>query len=269
VELKGLSVKRAPERPYLVALWPLLAQAASTALVSVTRPEPELELGAAESAGLSLTYIVLLFTTATLILYLIKKGLIKLLKVLLVVSLFYTASISLAGIFAEVRLPGVVALPLAAAATWLGLQPGIAGNVAKAFLAASVAYLFVSIFPEIFTLTFLGMLAAYDAYAVFRGPLGKIFGQIGRSEDPLKPLMIAHGRVSMGLGDLFAYSLASASSTRMLGLPEALIPLALLNVGVLLTLRILYSRRGVLPGLTLPVLLWLLGIASVKFSRYV
>ena len=265
--MEGLSAKRAIEGSYLVTLWPLLAQAASAALVAITRPEPDLELGAAESAGLSVTYIVLLFATATLILYLIKKGLVKLLKILLVASLFYTASISLVSIFAELGWPSLAALPLGAAAAWLGLRPGLAGNLAKAFLAASVAYMFVGIFPEVFTLIFLGMLAAYDAYAVFRGPLGKIFGQVGDSEDPLKPLMIVHGRVSMGLGDLFAYSLASASSTRMLGLPEAIVPLALLNVGVLLTLRILYSKRGALPGLTLPVLLWLLGIALIRTSR--
>lgn len=260
------------ERTYSILIWPCLAQLIALAMVAATRPRPEVELTAAQAGGLSAFYVLLLFATASLMLYLIKTGRLRVLKALLLLSLFYAASLSLAEVLASLGLPWALSVPLGAAFTWLGLRPGLVGNASKALLSSAVAYLFVSTFPEVFTFVFLGSLAVYDAYAIFRGPLGKMFSSADAThggdlrEDPLKPMLVTHGRVSMGLGDLFAYSLASASSTRMFGLVGALFPLLLLNAGVVLTLHLLYSRRRVLPGLTLPVALWLLGVAALSVT---
>jgi len=261
------------EMPYSVVVWPCLAQLIALGMVLATRPEPEVQLTATQASGLSAFYVLLLFATASLMVYLIKTGRIRVLKALLLLSLFYAASLSLAEVLSSIGLPWAISVPAGAAFTWLGLRPGTAGNLAKALLSSAVAYLFVSTFPEVFTLIFLGSLALYDAYAVFRGPLGEMFsipetGPAGtEGEGPLAPMMVTHGRVSIGLGDLFAYSLASASSCRMLGPVWGLAALVPLNAGVVLTLRLLYTRRRVLPGLTLPVVLWLASVLGITLIQ--
>ncbi len=263
------------DRAYSVLIWPCLAQLIALAMVAATRPRPEVELTAVQAGGLSAFYVLLLFATASLMVYLLKTGRLRVLKALLLISLFYAAALSLAEVLESLGLPWTLSVPLGAAFTWLGLRSGLVGNASKALLSSAVAYLFVSTFPEVFTFIFLGSLALYDAYAIFRGPLGEMFSSAGASDgvnlrdDPLKPMMVTHGRVSMGLGDLFAYSLASASSSRMFGLVGALFTLLLLNTGVVLTLHLLYSKRRVLPGLTLPVALWLLGVAALSVTPLV
>ncbi len=253
---------------YSVYLWVFLSQFFLIAVVLLQKPAPVIETSPSQAAGLSLFYTALVFITAIIIVYMIRKRMFVVLKIVLVTFLFYSSSISLAVLFSYFGLscmldlsPAcILTLSVAALVTALSFRRDHLGNVAKTFLAASISFLFISFFNDIFIYFVLVFLAAYDTYSVFRGPLSEIL-MVKEGGDPLSPLMLIHGEISIGLGDLFSYSLASGASIRSFGVPLGFIPVIALNVGILITLNILYRRRGSLPGLSIPIALW--GVVSL------
>lgn len=239
----------------LVILWPLLAQAFAILVVVSTRPSPAMELGVGESIGLSLFYVAFVSLAALLIVYLIHRGRELALKVLTSLVLVYSSFLSLDTLlsyYLEVHWSLELALSILMA--WLSFREDLLGNLAKSLLAASMAYLFVTLFNDTFIYFLLALLSVYDTYSVFRGPLSKLFSV---SREPLRALMVLQGDVGMGLGDVFCYSMASAVSFRSIRCPLCLIPMILLNSGIVLTIYILTRRKRALPGLSIPILLWL------------
>ncbi len=221
-----------------------------------TRPRPEVELSVQESAGLSLAYIALVFGMAVLMVYLVRKRRIRLIRVMIGVFFVYSTFISLDTLIsAFISFPWPLELLLAVIVAWLSFRRDSIGNLAKSLLSASLAYLFVVFFNDLFIYFLLGGLALYDAYSVFKGPLSELL--MVSQEDPLDPLMVFHGDVSMGVGDVFCYSMAAAVSFRSLPIPSSFLPLIALNAGILLTLWALYRTGRSLPGLTVPISFWL------------
>lgn len=244
-------------RRYTIAIWPLLAEIFAGLVVMSTRPQPEVELNAQESAGLSIVYVFMVFGMAVLMVYLVRRRMTRLIRAFIGLFFVYATFIALDTLlYPFLRVPWPLELLLSIALAWLSFRKDVLGNLAKSFLSASLAYLFVVFFNDTFIYFLLGGLALYDAYSVFKGPLSELL--MVSQGDPLEPLMVFHGDVSMGVGDVFCYSMASAVSLRSFPLILALLPLAALNAGIIATLWALYRAKRSLPGLTIPILLWLL-----------
>lgn len=242
-------------RDLSILLWPSLSQAFAILAVLSTKPAPTVELGMSESLGLSLFYVAFVFLMALLMVYLIRKGRELALKVFTSLVLVYSTFLSLDTLLSHyVEAHWSSELALSVLIAWLSFREDAVGNAAKSTLAASMAYLFVTFFNDTFIYFLLALLSAYDTYSVFRGPLSELFSV---SRDSLRALTLFQGEVGMGLGDVFCYSMASATSFRSLGYPSCLIPLVALNSGVVITLYLLRKKRRALPGLTAPIIMWL------------
>ncbi|MEM2290774.1 MAG: hypothetical protein QW711_03980 [Candidatus Korarchaeum sp.] len=242
-------------RACLLVIWPSLSQAFAILLVLSTRPSPVVELGVSESLGLSLFYVTFVFLMAILMVYLIQRGRELFLKVFTSLILVYSAFLSLDTLLSCLEVHWSLELALSILIAWLSFREDALGNAAKSILAASMAHLFITFFNDIFIYFLLALLSVYDTYSVFRGPLSKLFSV---SRDPLRALTVFQGDVGMGLGDVFCYSMASATSFRSLSYPAYFIPILTLNLGVVMTLSILRRKRRALPGLTVPIPMWLI-----------
>jgi presenilin-like A22 family membrane protease len=103
--------------------------------------------------------------------------------------------------------------------------------------------------------------AIYDIYAVFRGPLKSLIGT--NPGIALVGMSIKAGEFTLGLGDVVFYSLlpslAFAQFRGTFGVVPALVTILAIDIGMVITLFLL-SRRKLLPGLPIPMLLGVLVI---------
>lgn len=235
-----------------IILWLILPQLISILLVMLTSPSPELSMTAGESIGLSSLYVVLAFVSSIFMVYLIRRKIERVLRILIALIIAYSSIFSLFYI-----IPSPISIPAGALLAYFSMRQGTAGKVAKCVLSSILSYLFVSFFPKIFISIFLLFLAIFDAYSVFKGPLSSIFEF--HTERVLRPLFVEHGNVAVGLGDLFSYSLAASSSALSESLPLLFIPVLLLNAGIVITVLMLKRAKRPLPGLTIPIILWFMG----------
>jgi len=243
------------EKSLSVLIWPLISQLFAVAVVLSIRPSPVVELEASESFSLSILYVAIVLAFASLMVYLMRKGKGLAIKSIIFIFLVYSAFLSLDTLIsAYTQVNPILEIALSIILAFLSFRTDLIGNLAKSFLAASMAFLFIYFFNDTFVYFLLAFLSIYDAYSVFKGPLSKLFSA---SEDLLGPLSLFQGGVSMGLGDVFCYSMASATSFRSLR-SLALIPVFSLNLGILLTLILLRRSRRPLPGLTIPIFMWLI-----------
>ncbi|MCC6005148.1 MAG: hypothetical protein LM590_12500 [Thermofilum sp.] len=108
------------------------------------------------------------------------------------------------------------------------------------------------------------LLAAYDIYSVFRGPLKRILestvgeGQSRESKikSPLRGAVIVVGNLALGMGDVLIYSMLSAAYLYFphFSVARWVAATAALATGLYLTLGMLKHRKY-MPALPLPVLL--------------
>ncbi len=239
-----------------ILAWPLLAQAYGMALILIARPLPMLELTLEESAGFSSLYTILVLAGAYLILYLLRKGLEKVLIMLFSFALFVSSIMSLNHALVGFEQKEILSLTASAILVWLCRREDFLGNFSKVILSSSASYVMMWVFPEVFVILSLLFLAVYDAYSVFKGPIARIFSSLDVRADTLSRFFIIQGEVGIGMGDMLIYSLASSTSLKYLGLPAAFLPVACLNLGIVATLRMLFKRKAPFPGITLPVALW-------------
>lgn len=100
--------------------------------------------------------------------------------------------------------------------------------------------------PPLAVLTFSAIMAAFDVYAVFIGPLSK-------APLPLA-LSLEVGNTVIGIGDVIFYALITSSLFIHKGPYYGLLALLTIELGALASYRLL-KRRPLLPGLPIPLLL--------------
>jgi len=135
------------------------------------------------------------------------------------------------------------------------------------FIGAEIAGYFATILqpPTIFVFPLL--LAIYDIYAVFAGPLKKILGKPVKGKkvvrikiDFLPLLIVDFDLIKIGLGDVVFYSMLPAVGFMLFGLPRMFLTLFATNLGVLITIHLLRKKRIPLPGLPIPMVLGVLSL---------
>ncbi|MCL5671981.1 MAG: hypothetical protein JRM97_07390 [Nitrososphaerota archaeon] len=134
-------------------------------------------------------------------------------------------------------------------------------TVTLAFVGAEVGSFFAETLPTWTALALPIAFAVYDIYAVFRGPLKALVGT--NQGIALVGMSIKAGEFTLGLGDVVFYtmlpSLAFFQFYQGFGALPALLTMAAIDVGMVITLFLL-SKRRLLPGLPIPMLLGVLVI---------
>jgi len=112
--------------------------------------------------------------------------------------------------------------------------------------------------PVVSAVLILAFLAVYDIIAVYKGPVGKIASS---GLDQLKGLSFSFKDIQMGLGDLVFYSMLCSVmllNSDFGGIAPYIGSLIGVVGGSFITFRIL-EKRGLFPGLPVPIFLGLLG----------
>jgi presenilin-like A22 family membrane protease len=127
------------------------------------------------------------------------------------------------------------------------------GGALGAFLGISIP-----IFSAVLILSFL---AAYDVFAVYRGPVGKI-AQSGL--DQLRGLSVSFRDIQIGLGDLTFYSMLTALVLTNAGPTFCVASIIGVVAGSFIAFKML-EKRGIFPGLPFPVALGLAPLILLLF----
>jgi hypothetical protein len=143
-------------------------------------------------------------------------------------------------------------------------------NIVIAFVGAEVGSFFAGTLSPLTSFPWTALLlplafAVYDIYAVFRGPLKHLIG--ASPSLVLNGMSVKLGEFTVGLGDIVFYTMLPsmalyyiANSTSYLsGIYASLMTMLVIDLGVGITLFLL-SKRRLLPGLPIPMLL---GVAVV------
>jgi presenilin-like A22 family membrane protease len=134
------------------------------------------------------------------------------------------------------------------------------GGALGAFLGACV--------PTLSAVLILCFLAVYDAFAVYRGPVGKIARE---GLEKFRGLSFSFRDIHMGLGDLTFYSMLAGHMLIYFGFLPCLASVAGILLGCFLAFKML-EKGGVFPGLPFPIafglvfgflVVWLLGFLAV------
>jgi len=134
---------------------------------------------------------------------------------------------------------------------WLStLVLGLVGAEVGSFLAETLPSWTALALPIAFSL--------YDIYAVFRGPLKSLVGTAPGVA--LVGMSIKAGEFTLGLGDVVFYTMLPSLAYFQWGIGEALYAIVAIDVGMVITLFLL-SKRRLLPGLPIPMLLGISVIA--------
>lgn len=130
-------------------------------------------------------------------------------------------------------------------------------TIILAFVGAQVGSFFAETLSPWTALLLPIAFAIYDIYAVFRGPLKALVGT--GSGIALVGMSIKAGEFTLGLGDIVFYTLLPSLALFQFGLVQSLYTVLAIDVGMVITLYLL-SKRRLLPGLPIPMLLGILVI---------
>jgi presenilin-like A22 family membrane protease len=171
--------------------------------------------------------------------------------------------------FAIVYLPQALELPVTFGAAGLVViliayiifvknRPWLS-TIILAFVGAQVGSFFAETLPPWTALALPIAFSIYDIYAVFRGPLKALIGTAPGIA--LVGMSIKAGEFTLGLGDIVFYTLLPSLALFQFGLLQSLYTIVAIDVGMVITLYLL-SKRRLLPGLPIPMLLGILVIGS-------
>ena len=132
-------------------------------------------------------------------------------------------------------------------------------TIVLAFVGAEVGSFFAETLPTWTALALPIAFSIYDIYAVFRGPLKALVGT--EPGVALVGMSIRAGEFTLGLGDIVFYSLLPCFALFQFGVAQSLAVIVAINVGMIITL-IQLSKRRLLPGLPIPMLLGILVIGA-------
>jgi len=130
-------------------------------------------------------------------------------------------------------------------------------TIVLAFVGAEVGSFLAETLPPWTALALPIAFSVYDIYAVFRGPLKALIGTAPNVA--LVGMSIKAGEFTLGLGDVVFYTLLPSLAYFQWGLSQSLYTIVAIDVGMVITLFLL-SKRRLLPGLPIPMLL---GISSI------
>jgi len=249
-----------------------LSQILQTETYAVT-PFPE---GPAGSLGNGV-YFVVLAAVGAFILYLLMKR--KQLKVIVLITGFAltaaTFLLSVVYLWPLLSIIDATAAPLLVVALAIVLTAifdfvifrtkGLSYDIAVLLLGGALgAFLSMSIDP-LSAVLILTLLAIYDIYAVFRGPVGKI---AEGGLEKLRGLSLPFMDIQIGLGDLTFYSmlvsLVLANADPIFCIFSAIGVVA----GSFIAFKML-ERKGIFPGLPFPVFLGLVPfLVSIALSLH-
>jgi hypothetical protein len=214
--------------------------------------------------GNAFYFVILIAVSATVFYILLKRKNRKIITLLIAFALT-TSSLLLSVVYLSVIFAygpslEILVLPLSIVITIifdlaifrLGSK---ARNTAVICLGGALGVFFGNFIPFLSAVLILAFLAVYDVFAVYYGPVGKI-AHLGL--DQLQGLSYSFKDVQMGLGDLVFYSMLSGSMLFNFGLIPWLVSLVGILGGSFLTFAML-EKKGIFPGLPLPILLGLLG----------
>jgi len=121
-----------------------------------------------------------------------------------------------------------------------------------AFVGAEVGSFFASTLPPLTALVLPVVFSVYDIYAVFRGPLKQLIGMAPNIA--LTGMSVKAGEFTLGLGDIVFYTMLPSLALFYLTPLISFSTILVIDIGVVVTFYLL-SRRKLLPGLPIPMLL--------------
>ena len=238
--------------------------------------------GATGSAVNAVIYVGFAFAATLLLLWLLKRRMVSSFRILiftsLAISAFSLTFITSDGFFYQylqpmAELTADIAVSLAVVALigytiFVKNRPWLS-TVVIAFVGAEVGSFFATL-PLATALLLPIAFAIYDIYAVFRGPLKSLIGT--GEKVALVGMSIRAGEFTLGLGDVVFYTMLPslplaqlvARSSLTVATTWAFATLAAMDVGVVATLFLL-SRRRLLPGLPIPMVLGVLVLVLYFF----
>lgn len=128
-----------------------------------------------------------------------------------------------------------------------------------AFVGAEVGSFLALTLPPWTALALPIAFSIYDIYAVFRGPLKALIGTAPNVA--LVGMSIKAGEFTLGLGDVVFYTLLPSLAYFQWGIAQSFYTIVAIDIGMMITLFLL-SKRRLLPGLPIPMLL---GISTIAF----
>jgi presenilin-like A22 family membrane protease len=233
----------------------------SSIQVSTITPFPE---GISGSFGNAFYFVILLSLGATIMYLLLKKKNQKLIILLtgfaLSIAVLLLSFIYLSAAILPFSIPYRTVLTTLLSFLMMGVadyaifraRRQIADAVILLLGGALGSFLGVTI-PTLSAFSILICLAAYDIFAVYYGPVGKI-ANIGL--DQIRGLSFSFRNFQMGLGDLTFYSMLSGHMLLNFGLISSLASIFGILVGCLLVFQML-EKKTIFPGLPFPIFLGL------------
>lgn len=225
---------------------------------------PETTSGVTLNAGI---FVALMAATGTMMYLFIKFGLKRVVRYLITLALFALAFFLFTwyGTLYEAYLPAFLS-----STSWGWLLLSLVGAVALGLsiykskgmlhLAGIVVlggmtgtFLGVSI-PTLTAIALLLALAAYDLFAVYKGPIGKMAQSTDLEE--FTGAVFTYGDLTVGMGDMVFYSMLASISMINFGLPSFVAAAFGLVIGAYLGFKML-EGRDMFPGLPFAVILGL------------
>jgi presenilin-like A22 family membrane protease len=222
-------------------------------------PFPE---GISGSLGNAFYFVILVGVGASVIYLLLKRKNLRLINWIigfaLTAAVFMLSIIYVSAAFSTFAVPNMEVLTLILSVLITALadyaifrKHSKISDLVVLFLGGALGTLLGFSIPTLSAILILGLLAIYDIFAVYHGPVGKI----ARSGlDQLRGLSFSFRDIQMGLGDLTFYSMLSGSMlvNPNLGVISCLASIIGILFGCLLAFKML-ERKGMFPGLPFPI----------------
>jgi presenilin-like A22 family membrane protease len=228
------------------------------------------------SALNAILLVAFAFVLTVVLVWLLRRKMVRSFKVLIFGSVAFSAyvlTLVTADVFAVNYLPSSFELPIAfgvpailvvviAYIIFVKNVPWLA-TIILAFVGAEVGSFFAVTLSPWTALALPVAFSVYDIYAVFRGPLRALVGT--NPGIALVGMSIKAGEFTIGLGDIVFYTLLPSLALYQLYPHFGFLPVGLTIIaiiaGMVATLFLL-SRKRLLPGLPIPMLLGVLVIAG-------
>ncbi|MEM2420003.1 MAG: presenilin family intramembrane aspartyl protease [Candidatus Bathyarchaeia archaeon] len=237
-------------------------------LLSITPFQEESPTG---PVGNALFFVLLVGFGALALFLLLKKGRFRLIVLvtgfaltsavfLLSMVYFYAFSLIAVPLPTEVLIVGSALITAIVGYVFFGTRSRL-GDFMVLLLGGALGALLGACIQTASTVLILCLLAVYDTFAVYRGPVGKI-ARIGLEK--FRGLSFSFKDIQMGLGDLTFYSMLAGHMLLYFGILPCLASMVGVLIGCFLAFKML-EHEGVFPGLPIPIFAGLVSGFLVAF----